>query len=362
MGNNENSNEENEKKENLPEPIVYIDTGVGLKVVQANALITARQNLKLNSAKIIRAAIMSIKPDDTEIKPFVIKLPELAALLNIDSSNLYKQKGETGINAITDDILKNQIITTEITVDENKNQVYEKSIKLQWAKTCYYDTEEGILVLKLNDDLKPLLIGLKNRGNYNSYDICNILMFKSVYSIRLYELLTSKFMSKKTRFLVTTIELSQLRNIFNLEGKYKEWSNLEIRCIEPAVKEINEKSDIRVSYIKNKPKRAVESLEFTIERLDENPLIEAKEPVRELSDNEKTFIKNAEYQEKEKRKKDALEKFKTMSPKIRKLAIEYNFVEKYASGEINELDYIDDMYEGMRLKKMFDDAETDQQE
>ena len=57
-------------------------------VVQANELIEGKQNLKLNSAKIMRTLIMQIKPDDDELKSYVIGIPELSKLLNIGPENL----------------------------------------------------------------------------------------------------------------------------------------------------------------------------------------------------------------------------------------------------------------------------------
>ena len=41
-------------------------------VVQANELIEGKQNLKLNSAKIMRTLIMQIKPGDDQLKSYVI--------------------------------------------------------------------------------------------------------------------------------------------------------------------------------------------------------------------------------------------------------------------------------------------------
>ena len=49
-------------------------------VCQSNTLISGRQALKLNSAKLIRAAIMQIKYDDTELKPYVITIADLSEL------------------------------------------------------------------------------------------------------------------------------------------------------------------------------------------------------------------------------------------------------------------------------------------
>ena len=71
-------------------------------VVQANDLIGGKQALKLNSAKLIRAAIMQIVPEDDELKPYVVSIKEIAELLGVSESNLYRD-----IDDITDDIIKN---------------------------------------------------------------------------------------------------------------------------------------------------------------------------------------------------------------------------------------------------------------
>lgn len=73
-------------------------------VVQANSLIGGRRALKLNSAKLIRSAIMQVVSEDMELRPYVITIKEFAQLLQIDESNIYKYADE-----ITDDIIKNPV-------------------------------------------------------------------------------------------------------------------------------------------------------------------------------------------------------------------------------------------------------------
>ena len=43
-------------------------------MVQANDLIGGKQALKLNSAKLIRAAIMQIVPEDEELNPYIVSI------------------------------------------------------------------------------------------------------------------------------------------------------------------------------------------------------------------------------------------------------------------------------------------------
>ena len=73
-------------------------------VVQANELIAGKQSLKLNSAKIMRALIMQIKPNDDELKSYVIRIQELSKLLDIGPENLYRN-----MDIITEDILVNHV-------------------------------------------------------------------------------------------------------------------------------------------------------------------------------------------------------------------------------------------------------------
>lgn len=77
-------------------------------VVQANNLIGGKQALKLNSAKLIRSAIMQVVSEDEELKPYIITVKELSELLGIPSSNIYRD-----VESITDDIIKNPVYVRE---------------------------------------------------------------------------------------------------------------------------------------------------------------------------------------------------------------------------------------------------------
>jgi len=77
-------------------------------VVQANNLIGGRQALKLNSAKLIRSAIMQVVRDDEELKPYIITIKDLAELLGVPASNIYRD-----VESITDDIISNPVYVRE---------------------------------------------------------------------------------------------------------------------------------------------------------------------------------------------------------------------------------------------------------
>lgn len=222
-------------------------------VCQANTLVGGKQALRLNSAKLIRSAIMQVVRDDAELKPYTITISELADLLQVPKNNIYRD-----IDDITDDIINNPVFIKE---------EYDKKIrwvKIPWVTRCEYNSDVGVLI-KLNDELKPFLLNLKE--HYTQYTLDSILVMKSVYAIRLYELLQSKIMSSILPKNGTDIELSlqEIRESCDCESKaYDIFSNLRSRVIDIAVKEINEKTLYTLSYKYKKNGRSVIGLIFHI--------------------------------------------------------------------------------------------------
>ena len=222
-------------------------------VCQANSLVGGKQALKLNSAKLIRAAIMQVVRDDEELKPYIITISELAELLNVPKSNIYRD-----IDDITDDILNNPVYIRE----EVGKKV--RWIKIPWVTRCEYNSDIGVAI-KLNDELKPFLINLKD--HYTQYTLDSILVMKSVYAIRIYELLQSEIMTRILPRAGTDIELSveTLKECCGCESKaYNTFSNFRNRVIDIAVKEINEKTLYTLSYDYVKKGKSVIGLIFDI--------------------------------------------------------------------------------------------------
>lgn len=222
-------------------------------VVQANSLIGGKQALKLNSAKLIRSAIMQVVKGDEELKPYIITIKEFAQLLQIDESNIYRYAED-----ITDDILKNPVY-----VKEEKQGKTVKWIKIPWVSRCEYNADMGIAI-KLNDELKPFLINLKEQ--YTQYTLENVLAMKSVYAIRIYELLQSRVMChvlpKNGVHIIITVK--DLKECCNCTDKYKEFSNFKVKVLDKAKDEINRVTMFRVDYSYVKQGRSVTGIEFLV--------------------------------------------------------------------------------------------------
>lgn len=222
-------------------------------VVQANNLIGGKQALKLNSAKLIRSAIMQVVREDEELKPYIITIKDLSELLGVPASNIYRD-----VDEITDDIIKNPVY-----IREERNGKTIDFIKIPWVTRCEYKSDVGI-ALKLNEELKPFLINLKE--HYTQYTLQEVLAMKSVYGIRIFEMLQSKIMSRVLPKDGITVILSvqEIRECCDCEDKYPAFGNFRDKVIDKAVKEINRVTMFKVVYSYIKKARSVVEIKFDI--------------------------------------------------------------------------------------------------
>lgn len=227
-----------------------INTNSEHYVVQANELIEGKQNLKLNSAKIMRALIMQIKPDDDELKSYVIEIPELSKMLDVGAENLYRN-----MDSITDDILTNHVAI--------KDHCGGKFIKIQWVSACVY--EKGIgLAVKMNPLLKPFLLNLQK--HYTQYQLENILAMKSVYAIRIYELLQKEQIMRciPENGIYITLTIQQIREACDCETKYDKISQFKVKVVETAIKEIERTTFYKIDYTYLKKGRSINAVRFHV--------------------------------------------------------------------------------------------------
>ena len=193
----------------------YGEFGISLNplnyVVQANDLIEAMPNLSLNATKLLRIMIMQIKPDDEEFFKQVFSINDLSQILDISSSNLYRDIGK---------------ITNELRQSSVSFETTGRGVYLNLASACCYDGKRGI-GFKFNDDMKPLLLNLQKTYNYTQYRLEKILKMQSAYSIRLYEILCSKIMTNAKKTVHVKISVDSLRRTFDCTKKLKQFGQFK---------------------------------------------------------------------------------------------------------------------------------------
>lgn len=196
---------------------------------------------------------MQVVRDDEELKPYIVTINELSELLNVPASNIYRD-----IEDITDDIIKNPVY-----IRETKDGKTIRFIKIPWVAWCEYKADVGVVV-KLNEKLKPFLVSL--RKNYTQYTLQEVLAMKSIYAIRIFEILQSNMMNvsvlKKGVHVILSVQ--ELRECCACEEKYPAFGNFKSKVIDRAVNEINRVTYYNVTFTYQKNGRAVVAIDFFI--------------------------------------------------------------------------------------------------
>ena len=213
-----------------------------LVVVKANSLIEASYRLSIDEVRILALTIGTMDPKsnqkifDFTVADFVREFPE------ISQDNAYKQI-QAAIKRIYDRSVKT----------EDKERITE----FRWVSSRTYFKKEGRFRIAMTDEVMPYLTQLK--GQFTQYQLKHIAYFNSAHSIRIYELIT-QYRSVGSR----EITVEKLKEWLQVEESYSRWNNFKARVLDPAISEINEKSDLFVEYEPIKKGRKVTGIEFSI--------------------------------------------------------------------------------------------------
>ena len=222
------------------------------QVVKANDLIQrSRFNLTLQQQKIVLYLISQITPFDEEFKLYEFSIPDFCKICGIDiTSGGNYQTLKAAIKEIAD---KSLWITIE-----------DEETLLRWIEKPYINKQSGTIKIRLDNDMKPFLLQLKE--NFTSYELIWTLHFKSKYTIRLYELIKSIHFHELEEY-TREYKLEELKKMLDAD-RYDRWIHFKQRVLEPSIEEINRYSDKNVIWEPIKKGKSVEKIRFSITTKD----------------------------------------------------------------------------------------------
>ena len=249
-------------------------------VVKDNALIQASFNFSLAEQRLILLAIVEARNTGEGINDktmLSIHASSYSEKFNTDSKTAYKILRSAG------DTLKDKEFKFMSPSPTTGNLI---QFEEKWLNRVGYEEHSGYIHFRFSEAVVPLITRLGS--NFTSYEIQKIVKLTSSYAIRLYELLIQWKQQGKTQKY--TVE--DLRSKLGVEPKqYKELHNLKVRVIDLAIKQINQHTDLQVTYEQFKKGKTIVGITFKFEFKKPGNL---KDVQTDIPKKEDTFFKLTE--------------------------------------------------------------------
>ncbi|MHB1664334.1 MAG: replication initiation protein [bacterium] len=208
-----------------------------------NDLIFTRCDLSAVQIKILSVVLGQIYKDDIEFKPFIIPAKEFLKIIGLGVENYSR------LNTVLKDFFNKPI--------ESFKNVKNWKIDGWFADA---NCSKGQVEINLNPELALYLLNLKQK--FTTYSLDNILILKSKYDMKLYEVFVSVLGGNKS--FIYTVEIDQFKKLLNIE-------NMPFYKIKQSIlSKINLKQiDIAMEYKSIKKANKTVKLSFYIKRIKE---------------------------------------------------------------------------------------------
>ena len=217
-------------------------------VVKDNSLINASYSLGLVEQRIMLLAIVEARETGQGIDTdtfLEVHAQHYADRFDIDVNNAYAMLAEATLT-----LFNRQV--TYIAYDEKRNKPEKRVVR--WVSGISYVEGSGVVKLRFAPEVVPLITRLER--NFTSYELEQVKNL-NIYSTRLYEVLICWRSVGKV-----TITLEELRNKLGLMEEYSRLEAFKRRVLDPAVKQVNEHTDITVEYEQHKNGRVITGFTF----------------------------------------------------------------------------------------------------
>mgnify|MGYP006432811611 CR=1 FL=1 len=220
-------------------------------VVKSNSLIQAGYRLTLAEQRVLLAAIAQIGRDDTptDKETYTVTSEALSDLTSTSARRAYQELAEAA----------HRIYKREVRIEGGPNGENEgprgRVTMTRWAQEVQYIPDEGRIELRFAHSILPYLSLLQRE--FTAYKLYHVAAMRSTHGVRLYELLAQWRQAGER-----DLKIDEIKKMFGVEGRYSRIPDLKRYVIEPAVRDVNECSDLNVEWGQRKAGRRVVALQF----------------------------------------------------------------------------------------------------
>lgn len=251
-------------------------------VVKSNKMIEASYRLNLVEQQIILFAICRSREEQkgfTSDTPVTIRAVDFAAQFGTNEKKVYSQLKDAV------DTLYDRSVTIH---DTDPASGKARVTKTRWISQASYIDGAGCIQFIFAPTVIPFITRLGDDGGFTSYRLAKIGGMSSAHAVRMYELLV-QYLDIGHR----EIEIVWLKEKLQLDGKHAAIKDFKKDVIDLAVTQINEHSDIKISYTQRKTGRVVTHLIFDIKAKPEPKAAKAPKQIKLPASITAPVVKNA---------------------------------------------------------------------
>lgn len=222
-------------------------------VVKSNKLVQALQTLTLSETRLLQLAIVDARETGQGLS--TDEPLELNALRYAKAFNVSPDAAYLALIEAEDSLFKRQFTIT------NDDGSLTKS---RWIQDANYRKGEGRILVTLTRVVIEHVTKIDGFEQYfTSYHLRKTSEFKSVYAVRLYELL----MQWKTIGKTPMFELNKFRSQLGIGiNEYTRMEAFKRRVLDIAMDQINDFSDITLKYEQHKKGRSISGFSFSFKQ------------------------------------------------------------------------------------------------
>ncbi|WP_435939621.1 replication initiation protein RepM (plasmid) [Moraxella bovoculi] len=221
-------------------------------VVKDNALINASYNLELVEQRLILLAIVGARASGKGITPndqLTITASSYMNHFNTNRNASYKALKEAC----------NNLFERQFSYIETNAKGNTEVVRSRWVSEIRYIDNEASVRLIFSPTVAPLITLLEK--NFTSYELEQVAELNSKYAVRLYEIVIAWRSTSKTPM----IAIDELRGRLGvLDDEYVATADFKRWALDKPIKQINDKTDITITYEQHKQGRKIVGFTFAI--------------------------------------------------------------------------------------------------
>jgi plasmid replication initiation protein len=240
------------------------------QLVQHNAIVRARYDMTVIEKNVIYMLLAQLHDADPPNKVYYISVKDIERLTGKEIN--YGQFEKSTM----------RLVTRGYTIKEG-----DEILQIAVVSSVRHIKNQGMIAVKFDSDIRPYLFNLKD--NFTKFGFLMAMSLQSIYSKRLYEML-SQF--KSTGIMRISIDEIKYRLCIidpqTKKDKYAIWTAFANKVLNIAQRELEQLTDINFTYKAKKRGRKYTDLEFNIKYQPQKLVLPEVNPMKEVIYNRLT--------------------------------------------------------------------------